>query len=251
VIAALARLLARLTGREKAPEPPTAPHAPPAAAPAWPATEDLARILRDLGARDPEGWAIALHGPLHRHGITTPARLAAFLANVLHETAGLARLVESMDYAPSRLLEVFGRHRISEAQAAALGRVPGRAAKQEAIANLVYGGEWGRRHLGNTEPGDGWRFRGRGLIQLTGRANYRRFAEAIEVPLDALPELLETRAGAAESAAHFWEVAGCNGLADRGDLDAVRRRVNGGTLGMAEVRRYAERAMAASRSSIA
>ncbi|WP_204623700.1 hypothetical protein, partial [Crenalkalicoccus roseus] len=81
MIAALARLLARLTGRGEAPEPP-----PPPAAPAWPAPEDLARILRELEARDPEGWAAALHGPLHRHGIVTPARLAAFLANVLHET---------------------------------------------------------------------------------------------------------------------------------------------------------------------
>jgi putative chitinase len=197
-------------------------------------TEEL---LATLGVRRAATWAPVLRAACARHELDTPLRLAAFLANVLHETGGLTRLVESLDYTPERLLAVFGRHRISEAQAAALGRVPGRPARQEAIANLVYGGEWGRRNLGNTEPGDGWRFRGRGLIQLTGRANYARFAEAIGVPPDDLPLLLETPKGAAESAAHFFRAAGCCAPADRGDIEAVRRIVNGGSIGLEDVRR--------------
>ena len=127
-------------------------------------------------------------------------------------------------------------------KASRLGRTKAHPAQQEALANVLHGGEWGRKNLGNTEPGDGWHFRGRGLIQLTCRANYQRFADTIGVPLDdALLRRLETPPSAAESASYFWRAAGCN------DIAAVRQRMNGGHLGLDAVRLRSEAAMDALR----
>lgn len=199
-----------------------------------------ARVLTALGWADAPDWSAALVPACARHDITTPQRLAAFLANVGHETNSGARLVESLNYSADSVRRMAARGDISWARAEAampFARQDGRAADQRAFANAFYGGEFGRRNLGNTLPDDGWRFRGRGLIQLTGRANYERFARMLGVPLDdALLSRLETRTGAAESAAHFWAVAGCNALADAGDIEAVRKRVNGGKIGLDDVR---------------
>jgi putative chitinase len=199
-------------------------------------TTRLTEALDRVGARDPAGWTPVLAKACAAHGIDTPRRLAAFIANIMVETGGLSTLVESMNYAPDGLVKTFGTARIDLATAQKLGRVPPRPANQEAIANHVYGGSWGKANLSNTEPGDGWRFRGRGLIQLTGRANYTRFAKEIGVALDDLPALLETRAGAAESAAHFFQAAGCNDAADSDDIEKARRRVNAAGLEMAKVK---------------
>ena len=197
----------------------------------------IATLLEQLGWKKPAMWASVLTPACQKHAIVTRLRLAAFLANTGHETGGGSTLVESLNYSADVLLSKFGRHRITIEQASRLGRTAGHPAQQEALANQLYGGEWGRKNLGNLEPGDGWRFRGRGLIQLTGRANYRRFAETIGVSLnDAFLASLEVPSTAAESAAHFWRVAGCNAIADTGDIAAVRRRVNGGELGLPEVR---------------
>jgi putative chitinase len=195
-----------------------------------------AALLADLGAADPATWAPILAAACARHGIARPRQLAAFLANVLHESGHLKHLVENLNYRADRLVAVFGAHRIDAATAARIGRTATRPADQEAIANTVYGGTWGRTNLGNTEPGDGWRFRGRGLIQLTGRANYRKFAATIGASLDDLPALLEKPAGAADSAAHFFVASGCPAPADRDDIATVRRIINGGDKGLEEVR---------------
>lgn len=102
--------------------------------------------------------------------------LAYILATDFHETGGKMQPVrENLNYSASGLLKAFGRHRISAADARRYGRSGSRKADQVAIANCIYGGEWGRKYLGNTEPGDGWRYRGGGLPQLTGRANYRKY----------------------------------------------------------------------------
>lgn len=82
---------------------------------------------------------------------------------------------ENLNYSTDALISKFGRHRISEADARKYGRSGGRPANQEAIANAIYGGEWGRKNLGNTQSGDGWKYRGGGLPQVTGRANFRKF----------------------------------------------------------------------------
>lgn len=198
------------------------------------AIEPTVAVLRALDWDKPDVWSAALTRACALRGIHTRLRLAAFLANVGHETNGGRRLVESLDYAPDRLRAVFGLRATPEAQACC--RQDGRPADQRALANILYGGEWGRRNLGNTMPDDGWRFRGRGLMQLTGRANYERFARMIGATLDdAFLRTLETPIGAAESAAHFWAAAGCNDAADKGDIARVRRIVNGGSVGLDDV----------------
>lgn len=112
-------------------------------------------------------------------GATDPRWLAYIMATPHLETgARFTPISESLNYSVDGLLKTFGRHRISAADAARFGRrdtAPKRAANQEAIANLIYGGEWGKANLGNTMPGDGWTYRGRGLSQITGRANYEKF----------------------------------------------------------------------------
>lgn len=195
-----------------------------------------AGVLASLGWADPKGWSVALAPACARYGIITRLRLAAFLANVGHETNGGRVLVENLNYSVEGLLATFPS-RITRIQASVLGRVPGvQPANQQGIANLVYGGEWGLRNLGNTGTGDGWRFRGRGLMQLTGRANYQRSADVARRPLDdGFLGALETQPGAAESAAHFWATAKCHAPADAGDISRVRRIVNGGQIGLAGV----------------
>lgn len=192
-------------------------------------------LLKSLGVRAVELWVPILSAACKSHDIDTHQRVAAFLANVIHESSGLTALVENLNYSVRSLVTVFGEHRITPFQASQIGRTHDRSADQKKIANVIYGGAWGRKNLGNTESGDGWRFRGRGLIQLTGRANYTRFAEQIGVPLADLPTLLETRAGAAESAASFFAAVGCNELADADDIRTVRLKINGGDSGLAAV----------------
>jgi putative chitinase len=198
------------------------------------------QLLDAIGAGSPALWAPLLTSASEAHAITTPRRFAAFLANAMHETGGLRRLAENLNYQPRALLDLFGAHRgITPEVAQRLGRTPGKPADQEGIANTIYGGKWGLANLGNRDAGDGWRFRGRGLMQLTGRANNERFARAVGRKLDdAFLASLETPEGAANSAAHFFELAGCNALADANDIDAVRRTINGGTFGIGEVRKY-------------
>lgn len=181
----------------------------------------------------------------------TERRLAAFIGQSAHESAGFSRLVESLNYSVEGLAATFGTHRISVADRERLGRIDGvRAADQEAIANTVYGGEWGRANLGNTEPGDGWRFRGRGWLQLTGRSNYRTTGGALGIDLEADPGLATDPKVAWQIAAHFLSTrkrAGRTAFewADDGDAEAVTRIINGGTHGLADRRALTGRALAA------
>lgn len=120
------------------------------------------------------------------------AHIAYIMATPYHET-GTPRMVpsrESLNYSPEGLLATFGRHRISEADARRLGRMAGRPANQREIGNIIYGGEWGRKNLGNTQPNDGWLYRGGGMEHLTGRANFDRTGRAIGVDLLGNPDLM-------------------------------------------------------------
>jgi putative chitinase len=108
--------------------------------------------------------------------------LSHFLGQVNHETGGFISGRESLNYTVNALLTSFGRHRISESDARKFGRGSETPANQKAIANAIYGGEWGRKNLGNTEPNDGFLFRGNGSIQLTGRANHQAFTNFIKDP---------------------------------------------------------------------
>ncbi len=209
--------------------------------------QTIFRVLTALDARDPGQWADELHAPCAAYGITTRLRAAAFLATIVHETRGLSVLVESLDYAPARLMEVWPA-RFDGALARQLGRTAGQAADQRAIAERAYGGRMGNGPEGS---GDGWRFRGRGLIQITGRTNYENAARALQVPLGELPDWMQTRHGAAVSAAWWWAANGCNELADAGAVGPWRLRVNGGLNGLGQVSALYDRSLAAMQAEAA
>jgi putative chitinase len=111
--------------------------------------------------------------------ITNINNLAHFIGQVHHETGGFNSGRESLNYSVNALLSTFGRHRISESDARRFGRTSEKSANQQEIANIIYGGDWGRKNLGNTQPNDGWLFRGNGSIQLTGRSNHQAFANSV------------------------------------------------------------------------
>jgi putative chitinase len=183
-----------------------------------------AALLGRLGAAQPQMWAPILATHCAAHAIDTPARLARFLGNTLHQADGFARLVEDLNYSAKRLTEVWPARFPTLAAAKPFAR------NAQALAERVYGGR-----MGNLNPFDGFHFRGRGLMQTTGRDNYARLAVATGRALESLPDWIETPEGAAESAARFWAWAGCNALADAGEDAALRRRINGGEIGLADV----------------
>ncbi len=168
------------------------------------------------------------------NSITSRNGVCMLVAQLAHESGGFAVTTENLNYQAAALVPVFGAHRIGTATAARLGRTADHPADQEAIANTVYGGEWGRANLGNTEPGDGWRFRGGGLIQLTGRDNYERFAARLGIGAETAAEFVRTPEGAVASALWFWRGNGLLAPASRGDVATCTRIINGGTNGLAD-----------------
>lgn len=168
-----------------------------------------------------------------RWGVNTPLRKAHFLAQIHHESNGFRSVRENLNYTVEALLKMFPR-RIDPADARRFGRGPAQPADQEAIANAIYGGAWGAKNLGNTEPGDGWRFIGRGYIQITGRANYVEAAKALGLGGRLLgnPQLLESPELAAQSAGWFWRSRGLNAFADKDDVEGATRVINGGRNGL-------------------
>lgn len=188
---------------------------------------DVSRIVSALGG-SPE-CASALEMAADRFGIVHRDH---WLAQVRHESSGFRRTRENLNYSPRRLLEVFpgrnGLRTLAEAEALV-------AKGESAIAEKVYGRPWGIR-LGNILHGDGADFRGRGYIQLTGRANYTRCSLGIfgDLRLLSQPHWLEHHEGAALTAGWFWHSKGCDRYGD--DIVAITRRVNGGVNGLAERR---------------
>lgn len=177
------------------------------------------------------------------------AELDDFLGQVLHECGMLERLTENLNYTAAALVAKFP-NRITRAEAQKYGRLENargvvvQRANQEAIANTIYGGDWGRRKLGNTEPGDGWRFRGRGPIQVTGRYNYTEVGKAIGVDIVSSPDLLATDPNVSLAATiRWWE----RNLPDEvmHNLPEVTKRVNGGYTGIEARRSLTETARAA------
>jgi len=192
-------------------------------------------LMRDIAT------AINRYSP--EFGVTTKLRMAAFLANAVNETGGFTRLDENMNYSAARLKSLFGRHRISEADADRYGSSPGKKADQVAIANIIYGGPYGRKNLGNIHPGDGWNFRGSGPMQTTGRANFERAEKATGLPVVARPDMLRSADIGTLAAFVFWRDNKLNERADRGDIQGLRRIANGGNIGMPEVLKQYERAL--------
>ena len=167
-------------------------------------------------------FAPVLNTAMNRYQIVGAKRIAAFIAQVGHESSQLTRLVENLNYSADALRKTWPS-RFSVELAADVARKP------EQIANIAYG-----NRMGNTAPGDGWRYRGRGLTQITGKNNYRACGEALGLDLIAHPELLEKPQHACMSAAWFWATNGLNTLADAGTFEAITQGVNGGQNGAAD-----------------
>lgn len=183
----------------------------------------LASILQCPLARASR-WRPHLERAMQRTGISTRRRAAHFLAQIGHESHGLARLEENLNYSAPRLLEVFENH-FTRDTANAYARQPAR------IANRVYANRNGN---GPEASGDGWMYRGRSPIQLTGRGNYAALQALTGHPLVDMPTLaLEPDVGA-DIACAFWRSRGLNAMADAGDVVGITRRVNGGRNGLAD-----------------
>lgn len=178
----------------------------------------------------------ALDAAMARYEIDTPARMAAFLAQLAHESGQLQRWSENLTYRWQRLREVFPKYFRTDADAQAFDRQP------ERIANRVYGGRMGN---GPEASGEGWRYRGRGPIQLTGKDNYRACGADIGVDLVNQPERLETPEVGCLAAGWFWAKRGLNALADAGDFVAITKKINGGLIGLEEREAFWEQAKAA------
>lgn len=169
-----------------------------------------------------------------RFGINDPLEQAHYLAQIAHETGGFKLFVENLNYRADKLRAVFGGSRISLAQCAKYGRTNTQKADQVAIANIVYGGNWGRANLGNTQPGDGWKYRGSGDIQITGRDNYTRCSLALfgDSRLVDYPAFARTDEGGSLCGAWFWTENKCGVPARKDDIRAVTRIINRGMAGL-------------------
>jgi len=184
--------------------------------------------LKKLLPKNPyvEHWHKALVQLLPDYEINTPKRVAAFIAQCSHESAGFMILKENLNYKAVTLRKIFPKYFPTDALAAEYASKPN---KQEAIANLVYANRMGN---GAPETGDGYRYCGRGLIQLTGKSNYSWFAASIGIPVEEASEYLQTFEGAAQSACWFWEMNNLNKFADKDDIKGLTKAINGGYIGL-------------------
>jgi len=157
-----------------------------------------------------------------KYGLTTKLRIAHFMAQIEHES-GLKPIAENLNYSAQGLMQTFSKY-FTTSESLLFARKP------EKIANRVYANRMGN---GNEASGEGWKYRGRGFIQITGKINY--FQLANDTDLDCLknPDLLLQEANAMISALWFWNKAGLNKLADKNDLKGITRKINGGTIGLA------------------
>ena len=179
-------------------------------------------------------WHHALEQALPDYDINTPPRVAAFIAQCAHESGGFKFLKENLNYKAESLSRVWPKYFKDPAVAKQY------AHNQEAIANRAYANRMGN---GDEASGDGWRFCGRGLIQLTGRSNYQAFADSIETDIDDIPEYLATFEGAVQSACWFFETNNLNKWADIGDILTLTKKINGGVLGLADRQKHYEHAL--------
>lgn len=175
--------------------------------------------------REPEYWYNAMNEYLPKFGIITPARVAGFIAQGQHESADFTVLQENLNYSAKGLRGVFGKYFPDDAIANQYAKKP------EMIANRVYGGRMGN---GPESSGDGFRYRGRGVLQLTGRANYTQCSRDLfgDDTLANDPDLVRTPEYAIITACWFWYKNKLNEICDKGDIVLLSKRINGGTIGL-------------------
>lgn len=184
--------------------------------------------LGEIVGKNPyvSNWHNAMERLLPDYDINTPRRVAAFLAQCGHESGNFKFLKENLNYRWQTLRKIFPKYFPTDELAQLYAS---RSNRQEAIANRVYASRMGN---GDESSGDGFRYCGRGLIQLTGKNNYQSFADSIETPVEDVPEYLQTFEGAVQSACWFWETNSLNRWADAGDIKELTRRINGGYIGL-------------------
>ena len=180
-------------------------------------------IASGVANKTAESWLPFLQSACETYEINTPNRIAGFLAQIAHESAGLTLLTENLNYSAERLMAIWPRRFPTIEFARQYGRNP------EKIANLVYANRMGN---GDEASGDGFKYRGRGLIQLTGKTNYTWFAASLEISPEEAAEYTQTFEGAAQSACWFWETNKLNNEADKGDIKTMTRKINGGFIGL-------------------
>ena len=178
-------------------------------------------------------WCHALNEILPEYGIDTPNRVAAFIAQCAHESGNFRFLTENLNYRAVTLRKLFSKYFPTDELAQAYEKKPAM------IANRIYGNRMGN---GPEESGDGFRYCGRGLIQLTGKDNYTWFAESLEISVEEAAEYLQTFEGAVQSACWFWETNNLNQWADKDDILTLTKRINGGTIGLADREKHYEHA---------
>jgi putative chitinase len=194
--------------------------------------EKLAQIIQ--GNPYIDHWHEALNKILPDYEINTIPRVAAFIAQTAHESANYKVLTENLNYRAETLTKVWPKYFPSIDIANQYAKQP------EKIANRAYANRMGN---GDEASGDGFKYCGRGLIQLTGKSNYSAFAESIDTPVEEIPEFLATFEGAIQSACWFWETNNLNQWADAGDILTLTKKINGGTLGLQERTQLYQHAM--------
>ena len=196
--------------------------------------DTLSKIMPNANQADIDRYLSAINAGLARYNINTPLRIAHFIAQIAHESGSFKFSSENLNYSASALRSVFGKYFKTDEEANAYARNP------EKIANRVYGGRMGN---GDESTGEGWKYRGRGLIQLTGKENYRNCALTIGINIDVEPQKLADNPEAAVLAAGwFWDARKLNDHADKDDVLTITKRINGGTHGLDDRKAYLARA---------
>jgi putative chitinase len=196
--------------------------------------EKIAHLLH--GNPEADAWADAALEILPKYEINTPNRVAGFFAQCGHESAGFKVLEENLHYRAETLDKIFPKYFKNA------GRDANAYAKQpEKIANVVYASRMGN---GDTASGDGYRFRGRGVIQLTGRDNYTNFGKTIGMTAEQVIDYVTTKKGALESACWYWNSRNINAACDADDITKMTKLINGGTIGLEDRTKHYHEALA-------
>ena len=187
--------------------------------------------LKQLLPKNPyiDQWHHALSQLLPDYEINTPQRIAAFIAQCAHESGNFIFLSENLNYKPESLVKIFHKYFPT------IESTNGYAKNPQKIANKIYANRMGN---GDEASGDGYKYRGRGLIQLTGKTNYTWFAASLEISPEEAAEYTQTFEGAAQSGCWFWETNKLNQFADSGDILTMTKRINGGTIGLEDRKKH-------------
>ena len=196
----------------------------------------LEQVEEILHRSDAHEWYDAMVEMLPKYQIDTPKRVAGFIAQTAHESASYKTITENLNYSAKALDAIFGKYfKRAGVDAQEYHRQPRK------IANRIYAG---RMDNGNTSSGDGWTFRGGGILQLTGRYNYTQFGKTVGMSPEEATEYVRTPKGAIESACWFWTVNDINKYCDKNDIVGMTKRINGGTIGLADRKKHYAHALA-------